>query len=125
MAEIKRIKPTGAYVAKDVVVNEVMNMIRGTTPTHTFKLPFDVDIIKSVMIVYAQRNKEILRKETADCTMEGEDITTTLTQEETFKFNHVDHVHIQLRVLTKDGTAMVSEPKVVNVKDCLNYEVLT
>lgn len=99
-------------------------MIRGTTPTHTFKLPFDADIIKSVMIIYAQRNKEILRKETADCTMEGKTISVTLTQEDTFKFNHVDHMQIQLRLLTMSGDALASDIKVVNVKECLNSEVL-
>ena len=100
-------------------------MIRGTTPTHTFKLPFDVDNIKSVMIIYAQKDREILCKETADCTLKDDVITTTLTQEDTFRFNHRDHVHIQVRLLTNSGTAMASEPKVVNVKDCLNDEVLT
>ena len=99
-------------------------MIRGTTPTHTFKIPLDAGGLKSVMVIYAQNNVEVFRKETADCTLDGNSISVTLTQEETLKFNHRNHVQIQLRLLTDRDEALASDIKVVDVKECLNSEVL-
>ena len=99
-------------------------MIRGTTPTHTFKIPLDTSDVKSVMVIYGQNNVEIFRKETDACTLEGNSISVTLTQEETFKFNHNQDVQIQVRVLTLTGNALASSIKVVTVGQCLNSEVL-
>lgn len=99
-------------------------MIRGTTPTHTFKIPLDVSGVKSVMVIYGQNNVEVFRKETDDCTLEGNSISVTLTQEETLKFNHSHNVQIQIRVLTVTGNALASDIKVVTVGQCLNSEVL-
>ena len=99
-------------------------MIKGTTPTHTFKIPLDAGGVKSVMVIYAQNNVEVFRKETSDCTLEGNSISVTLTQEETFRFNHNQNVQIQVRLLTVAGNALASDIKVVTVGQCLNSEVL-
>ena len=99
-------------------------MRKGTTPTHIFKLPFNTDTLKSVMVIYAQNNVEVFKKETADCVLEGDTVSVTLTQEETFKFNHDENVQIQMRVLTAGGNALASNIQKVAVRQCLNCEVL-
>lgn len=99
-------------------------MIRGTTPKHTFRIPFDADMIKEVRIIYAQNDQQILVKETADCTLEGNTIRTALTQEETFKFDCTKCVQIQVRALTSDGEALASAIKHIDVDKCLDSEVL-
>lgn len=99
-------------------------MIRGTTPTHTFKIPFDASVVKSAMVIYAQDGMEVLHKETEDCELEGKTIKTKLSQEDTFKFSHTANVQIQLRLLTMSGDALVSDIKTVSVEQCLNNEVL-
>ena len=34
-----------------------MAIMQGTTPTHTFYLPFSTDIIKTVRIIYCQNDE--------------------------------------------------------------------
>lgn len=99
-------------------------MKKGTTPTHSFGLPFDASMVKSVLITYAQNDVEVLSKETKDCTLEGETIAVKLTQEETLGFNHRANVQIQVRLLTMGGDALASDIKIVSVEQCLNSEVL-
>jgi hypothetical protein len=99
-------------------------MTRGTTPTHTFKIPIHSSLVKSVMVIYAQNDKEVFHKDKWDCTMKGNEISVTLAQEETLKFDHRQNVQVQLRILTVDDVAMASLVSVISVKQCLNDEVL-
>ena len=99
-------------------------MIRGTTPTHTFTLPFAVSMVDDVMVIYAQNDVEVFQKNTRDCVLEGNTIQTTLTQDDTLRLDHRQNVQVQLRVLTIDGTAMASRVYVMGVEQCLNDEVM-
>lgn len=99
-------------------------MIRGTTPTHNFKLPFETRLVKEVMVIYAQDDKELFHKDRYDCKMEGNTISVTLTQDDTLLFNHKKNVQIQIRILTEAGDALASNIHVVSVKNCLNDEVI-
>lgn len=99
-------------------------MIRGTTPTHIFKIPFETANLKEVRIFYAQNKKVVLEKNTADCVMEDNKITVKLTQEETLAFSHMEVFEIQMVVKTLDGTVMATRPWKVHVCDILNDEVL-
>lgn len=99
-------------------------MKRGTTPTHTFTLPFDVDIIDKVRILYAQGGTLKLKKENADTTMAGNTISVALTQEDTLLLQSGKTVDIQLRVLTNDGNALASDIIRVFVETLLENEVL-
>lgn len=99
-------------------------MIRGTTPTHTFKLPFDTSMVKDVRITYAQDGVVVAEKLLADCTLQGTEIITKLTQEETLKFYEKRQVDLQLRVLTTTGDAMATPIYSIPARDVLNEEVL-
>lgn len=99
-------------------------MRRGTTPTHTFKIPFDVSLVQKAMVIYAQNDTEVFRKEDAECVMQGDEISVTLAQEDTLKLDYNHMVQIQLRVLTTDNKALASAIKIMSVKKCLNDEVL-
>ncbi len=99
-------------------------MVRGTTPTHIFTLPFSTSLVKEVMVIYAQNDVEVFHKDTYDCNLEGNEITVTLTQEDTLQLNHHHTVQVQVRVLTTDDTALASTVKVISVEKCLNDEVL-
>ena len=99
-------------------------MIRGTTPTHTFNIPFDVSGIDKVKIIYAQDDEIVLEKLNVDCTLEGTTIKTTLTQDDTFLFDRKKPVEIQIRVLTLGGNALASVPEKIGVSKCLDNEVL-
>ena len=54
-------------------------IIPGTTPTHTFTLPFDTSYIKSLRIFYADGNNILLTKELKDATLSGNKIIIELT----------------------------------------------
>lgn len=99
-------------------------MVKGTTPTHIFELPFDSSSVSKVKIVYTQNNKVILTKRNEDVTFDGNYISLKLTQEETFLFDHSRSVQIQVRVLDNDNVALASTIMSVSVDKCLDDEVL-
>ena len=99
-------------------------MIQGTTPTHTFDIPFDTALINKMRILYAQNNKLVLEKENADCSIDGNTITVRLTQEDTLKFVADALVQIQLRILTAGGDALASDIVNVDCRRILDDEVL-
>lgn len=100
-------------------------MIRGTTPTHTFYLPFEVSFIKSGRVIYSQAGEVVFIKEIAECALEENTITIKLTQEETFKFDcKKGYVYIQVRLLTTGEDALASDLIRVEVEKCLDSEVL-
>lgn len=99
-------------------------MRKGTTPTHIFEVPFNTDMIAEAEIVYAQFGEIVLEKYTDDCEMSGNEITVTLTQEETFLFDDSAGVEVQLRILTQGDDALASDIIHVSCEKCLSDEVL-
>lgn len=102
-------------------------MIRGTTPTLLFNLPFSASIIKSaeITIKYIDGLKKVLiTKYLADCELGETSISTKLTQEETLQFPAPAMVQVQLRILTTDDTALATEIYKVSVKKLLADEVI-
>lgn len=99
-------------------------MMRGTTPTHTFNLPFDTSLIATLRITYEQPTGLELTKTESDCILSGNTITVVLTQEETLQFNHKYNVEIQARILTQGGEVVASRVITTTVEKCLNDEVL-
>lgn len=97
-------------------------MRRGTTPTHTFTLPFDTDTLSKVRVIYAQDDIPVLVRDDAE--LDGNNVVVKLTQEETLKFNEQKNVEIQLRALTADGEdAIASDIMRASVKRLLENEV--
>lgn len=98
-------------------------MRRGTTPTHTFSLPFDTSEITSVRIVYAQNSRPVVVKKTKDVSMNGTVISVKLTQKDTLSLRSDCDVDIQVRILIRDD-AIASEPIRVKIAPLLDDEVL-
>lgn len=61
-------------------------MYRGSTPTHTFTIPFSADNIASVVVCYKQTTGEFLKKTSPDVTIVGNVVTVNLTKEDTEVF---------------------------------------
>lgn len=99
-------------------------MIRGTTPLHTFELPFPTDEIKEVHIIYLQNESEVLVKTKKDCEFNENLIQTELSQEDTFLFDDKYPVEIQMRVLTYRGKVLNSVVTTIDCYRCLESEVL-
>lgn len=77
-------------------------MIRGTTPTLTFSIPFDTSKITDGYITFVQQKFVVIDKPISDCKLDGNVITITLTQEETLKFQTESDVEIQITVKIDD-----------------------
>ena len=96
----------------------------GATPRHTFTVPFETDLIKELKITYAQNKKPVLEKYLADCEVEANSVSYSLTQEETFLFDSDAMVEVQARVLTTAGDAIPSGIYTIRAERCLDREVL-
>ena len=82
-------------------------MIRGTTPTFEFTLPFEVDALAKCYISFSQFGRVVLEKNIDEVTTNGKKISFKLTQEETLRFAP-DFIQIQIRCVTMDGEALAS-----------------
>ena len=100
-------------------------LIPGTSPTFTVKVPFDLNLIDKVRIIFAQNDVQKVVKEKEDCKLKDGVIEVVLTQEETFKFNPKFPMQAQARVLTADGTALSTNVRTYAVCDVLCKEVLS
>lgn len=96
----------------------------GTTPTHTFTLPIDTNILSKVRVNYSQNGKIIINKTEADCGLQGNNVTVKLSQDDTFKISENSLVEIQIRVKTLGGDVIKSIPERVMPGICLDDEVL-
>lgn len=95
-----------------------------STPTHRFTLPFNVDRIDSLFITYRQKGNVIFEKTGADCLLEGNQITVTLSQQETHLFTSTFNAEAQLNILTTDGKRLVSKKYTISVSENLHDEVM-
>ena len=99
-------------------------MRRGTTPTHTFRLPFNTEIIEKLKLTYSQCGEKVLEKNTQDCALDENRVIVRLKQEETLRFNEHEFVKIQLKILAKDGSLLVSKFARTEIGDVFDEEVL-
>lgn len=99
-------------------------MYRGTTPTLSFKLPFDTSDLSAAWVTLAQDGRVIIDKPMSDCVLEGNVLAVTLTQEETLKLTAENRTEVQIRVKTTDGIAMASTIWRVETEKILKDEVI-
>ncbi len=99
-------------------------MLIGTTPTHTFGLPFETNVISKIKVTYAQNGRVILEKGNEECEFNENTVTLKLSQEDTFLFECGKNVEIQVRILTAGGDALASNIRIISADKCLDSEVL-
>lgn len=102
-------------------------MIRGTTPSLFFNLPFESTEIQSAEITleYVDANKKVLIVKTLeDCELGEKSIGARLTQEETLQIPAPSKVYVQLRILNTDNVALATVPIEVTVRRLLTEGVI-
>lgn len=99
-------------------------MIRGTTPTLEFAIPFDTSVLSEAWVTLSQNNVVILNKELKDCTCDDRKLSVRLTQEETLKLDCNCKTEIQIRAKTKEGDALASDIITVNTDRILKDGVI-
>lgn len=107
-------------------------MRRGTTPTHTFTMPFSIPEGSCIRIVYAQNDKIILERTTESCTVDEKKVCVRLTDEETLLFDCSSHwvdgklqpypVEIQIGIKTLAGDKLWSEIMTETPERCLRKD---
>ena len=78
--------------------------IRGTTPTVTFNLPFNVNTIKNCEVYFGQNDTRLFTKGYNDCSMAGNTMTVKLTQTETLQLDDNEKLQIQVRFRFTDDS---------------------
>lgn len=101
-------------------------MIRGTTPTLEFTLPFDTSLIAEMYITITQNGTTTLEKKLSDCNCSGTSVSLTLTQEDTLRLEQKPPLdgEMQIRVRTIAGEALASNIMRVSVGRILKDGVI-
>ena len=99
-------------------------MICGTTPTHTFEVPFAKDEMSEAWVMYAQGCDVLLTKKTESLKIEDNLISCDLSQEDTLLFNPHRQVDIQLKIKLKDGKVVASNIATISAMKILDCDVI-
>lgn len=102
-------------------------MIRGATYDQWFNIKtdgVDASVIAKVNVIYGQDDKQLFRKKTADCYVDGKTISTKLTREETLLFDHEKPAQIQVLIETPTGDVLETTVKEVGVDKLLDDGVI-
>lgn len=83
-------------------------MIRGTTPTLTFSLPFDVSNATKIWLTFSQNDKEVFTLNKEDLEISENAISCKLSQSQTLSFSEHFSVMIQIRAII-GGKAFASD----------------
>lgn len=107
--------------------NEVIYMIRGTTPAIQIKLPDDVSVadLESAVFSFAQRDTEIIKKTLAEMQIITEDnsLIVELSQAETLRFSDNTLVDMQLKI-KRHGRIEATDIVKMPVHKIINDEVI-
>lgn len=98
--------------------------MRGTTPHLTFTLPFEASMVAKAKLVIKQGDRLLLRKNTADCTLEDNTLTARLSREDTLQLPEDETVFVQLEIETTGGDSLVAAPVTLYTGRLLDEEVL-
>lgn len=85
-------------------------MIRGTTPRQVFTFDQSIEGFRDISITYVYNGKILIQKRIEDVSINGNEVSYILTQEETMLFAPNSIIEIQIK--GKDGNDMVVASKV-------------
>ena len=90
-------------------------MVRGTTPTIKYKIGLDTSTIVECVISFKQANIELFQKTYDEVEFSANDVSVTLTQEETLGFK-AGKLFTQIKVKTQEGKVYASP--IIEMKVC-------
>lgn len=93
-------------------------MIRGTTPTISYTLPFQVSELTDAELTLAQKDEVKVLKKLEHCSCDTHKLSITLTQEETLQLDCSCPAEIQLRVKVGEQV-FATRPALVSVEKLL------
>ena len=99
-------------------------MIRGTTPTLEFIIPFDTGQLAEAFVTLSQNEAVVIDKALEECQCDANKLSVRLTQEETLKLQCDFMTEIQIRAKTLEGEAIASQIIKVNTERILKDGVI-
>lgn len=99
-------------------------MIRGTTPTLEFSLPFDVESVATLYVTFKQMGRTVIERTLSECRYDGKVLYVDLTQNETLSFTAGQQVDMQIRAKFTSGKAVASEIMTTSVQRVLKGGVV-
>lgn len=100
-------------------------MRRGTTPTITVKIDFDLTQCQVVWFTLRQRKNVEITKELEQLNMNADGFTVMLSQDETLQFDERGpDVEAQVRALTNTGQAIASDVAYIPIQQILKDGVI-
>ena len=80
--------------------------MRGTTPTLTLRLPFEVSMVAKAKVAFKLDKTVLLTKHTADIEKKENTLTVRLTREETLNFPDDAQLKVQWEIETPAGDVL-------------------
>lgn len=99
-------------------------LIRGTTPTLEFALPFQTNQLAEAFVTISQRGAVVIDKPLTECECDAKMLTVRLTQAETLRLQSSCICEIQIRARTLDGEAVASNIMSVQTERILKDGVI-
>lgn len=99
-------------------------MIRGTTPTLEFTLPFEVESLSALYVTFKQLGRTVVERQLKDCRYDGKVLYVDLTQDETLSFTAGHQVDMQIRAKFVSGKSVASEIMTTSVQRVLKGGVI-
>lgn len=115
---------------QDIVYNkcecDVVNIFRGTTPKFIFTLPnsITIDDVVNTELVFTQNDEIVITKKLEDFTTSTNQLTITLTQEDTLKLKGNSSLYYQIKLLLKDNSVITSDIITNMVYNSLSESIL-
>ena len=85
----------------------------GSTPEHTFSIPFAAENCLTARVSYRQGNKTVLTKSADVFAVTGSNsctITVEFSQAESLRFDDLKDIYAQINLITVDNKRHTSEP---------------
>lgn len=99
--------------------------IRGTTPTHTFILPFSVNLLADLSVTYRQKRRILVRRNIGECELSDNVVAVTLTQEESLSFLPDEIAEVQIKIFSDGGDVLASPKYRLGIEDVLDEGVFS
>lgn len=96
---------------------------KGEAPTVTIRIPdgaFELMDVKTLLVVFKQRNDIVIKKNLEDCIIDGQRLMVPLMEQEVMQLSHRHTVRVQLRVWFDNGTPRVSKISEITVGELLD-----
>lgn len=94
------------------------SVIRGTTPTIFYRFPFDTSGIEKIRIYFLQGNETLITKTEDECLMNGNVVSVTLTESETYSMSIKKRLETKARFLLGESDKVCGTKSVfIDVED--------